>query len=162
MFRPVRSPFFIYHPHPFVPFFWGPTWRPIGYVTPRLAPTAIVINVNHRPYHFNDGVFFSHNDRGYEVVAAPMGAVVRSLPAGNSRIMVGDNTFYYFGGVFYEMANNNQFRVVPPPPGAIVTQLPEGATEMMFDGMTFLEFQGTFYQPIIHNGQNAFVVVESE
>jgi len=95
------------------------------------------------------------------VVPAPMGAVVASLPIGNSRILVNGSTFYYYGGVFYVMGNNH-FRVVPPPPGAIVTQLPEGTREMTFDGMTFLEFQGTFYQPIMHNGQPAFVVVETE
>jgi len=154
-------PHFMYRHHFFVPYVWGPAWRPVGYFTPTVPPTTVVINIDNRQYSYNDGVFFAPRDNGFEVVPAPIGATVASLPSDRTRVMVGNTPYYYYGGVFYTQ-ENNQFRVVPAPPGAIVTQLPEGTEEMEFDGITFLEFNGTFFQPITHNGQNAYVVVDTE
>ena len=91
-----------------------------------------------------------------------MAAVVPSLPQDAVSQQVGDDTYYYFGGVFYIQVENG-YQVVKAPPGAIVHNLPDGATTVNADGVTYLQYNGDYYQPIQDtDGQPAYEVVEIE
>ncbi len=76
-----------------------------------------------------------------------MQAVVPSLPPDATSQQLGDDTFYYYGGVFYVQVNNG-YQVVRAPAGAIVYNLPDGATSVNADGITYLQYNGDYYQPI--------------
>ncbi len=88
-----------------------------------------------------------------------MGLFIRALPAGSVRLELGDYTYYYFAGTFYQPEENG-FAVTMAPPGAIVYDLPEGATEVRVGDVTYLEYNNTLFQPISYNGSNAYEVVE--
>ena len=67
---------------------------PVGYVT---------INVGNRnPFYFYEGVYYRPNRNYYEVVQAPIGAIVYALPAGYERINYDGEYLYEFGDVLYQ------------------------------------------------------------
>ncbi len=75
---------------------------------------------------------------------------------------VGEDTFYYYGGVFYIQVDNG-YQVVRAPAGAVIYQLPDGATTENANGVTYLVYNGDYYQPIQdNNGQPAYEVVDIE
>lgn len=75
------------------------------------------IYVGANPYYYNNGIFYrNYNSGGYEVVAPPLDATVRNLPAGASVTVIDGQKYYQLGGTFYqeEFTENNklQYRVV--------------------------------------------------
>lgn len=154
---------FGFHPyfyHPYHPYFWGPFWHPFGFFATALSVDAFMFYEAGQQYYYDNGVYYTPSGGGYTVVAAPIGAKVKSVPAGYETTMVGDDTYYYYGGVFY-ISQGGFFRVVPAPVGAIVTQIPEGATEQVINGENCLLYNNTYYQPIFQNGQDAYEVVQA-
>ena len=123
--------------------------------------TAIAIDVANRPYHYYNGVFYAPYNNGYQVVPAPPGAYVPSIPEGFQQLSVGGQAYYYFGGAFYVL-NGNQYEVVQAPAGGVVYNLPQGAVVTQIDSYDYVVFNDTYYQPIQINGQNAYEVVEME
>lgn len=53
-------------------------------------------------YHYDDGRFYTHNAFGFFLSAPPVGAVVASIPTGNSRIVIGGTTYYHYNDVYYK------------------------------------------------------------
>jgi len=150
-----------YYPHPFTAFRYGPTWHPLGFFLTALVGTAIVIDLENRSYHYSAGVFYAPYNNGYQVVPAPYGAYVPSIPQGYQQVSVGGQSYYYYGGAFFVL-NGNNYEVVQAPSGAVVYNLPEGATQEQVDNYMYMQYNGTYYQPIQINGQNAYEVVELE
>ncbi|MGX5818907.1 DUF6515 family protein [Chitinophaga lutea] len=152
-----------YYYHPFVPYAtWGPAWHPIGFLLTTMAVTAIVVSVNNQKYHYDQGVYYSQQSNGqYQVVPAPVGAVVSSLPSGYSVSNVDGESYYYYNGAYYTKSGSS-YTVVSPPEGAVVGKLPEGAKEVTIDGQKYVEYNGTYYQPVQQNGQNSYEVVAAE
>ncbi len=150
-----------YYPHPFVSYSYGPRWHPIGFFLSALVGTAIAIDLENRSYRYADGVFYAPYNNGYQVVPAPPGAAVPSLPQGYQQVAVGGQSYYYFGGAFFVL-NGNQYEVVQAPPGAVVYSLPQGAMPVQVDSYNYVQYNGTYYQPIQINGQDAYEVVEME
>jgi hypothetical protein len=74
---------------------------------------------------------------------------------------VGDDTYYYWGGVFY-LAVQNGYQVVQAPAGAIVYNLPEGCTRIKAGNITYLQYNGDYYLPVRIEGQPAYEVVNIE
>ena len=150
-----------YYPHTYTAFSYGPRWHPIGFFLSALVGTAIIIDLENRSYRYDDGVFYAPYNNGYQVVPAPPGAYVPSIPEGYQQLAVGGQTYYYFGGAFFVL-NGNQYEVVQAPAGAVVYNLPQGATTLQIDDYDYLQYNGTYYQPIQINGQDAYEVVELE
>ena len=153
---------FGYHPyfyHPYHPYFWGPYWHPFGYFAAALSVDAYLFYLEGQQYYYDNGVYYTPYNGGYTVVAPPVGAVVRSIPAGYETVTLGDDTYYYYGGAFY-VSQGGSFRVVPAPVGAVITEIPEGAKEQNINGQNVLLFNNTYYQPIYQNGQDAYEVVQ--
>jgi hypothetical protein len=86
---------------------------------------------------------------------------VPSLPPDNTPVTVGDDAYYYFGGVFY-IAVQGGYQTVEAPAGAIVYNLPDGATTVTADNITYLQYNGAYFQPIQVDGQDAYEVVDVE
>jgi len=86
---------------------------------------------------------------------------VSSLPPGNTPIQVGDDTYYYFSGVFFQPAQNG-YRAVPAPAGAVVYHLPEGCAQIKAGDVTYLQYNGDYYLPVQVDGQPAYEVVNIE
>ncbi len=161
--RPVPVPawHYPYYYHPFVPYYWGPAWYPVGFFVATVATTAIIVTIANEEYHYDEGVYYQKSGDGYKVVPAPIGAEISDLPDGYTKLDVDGKTYYYYGGAYY-VKSSSKYKVVAPPAGAVVTKLPEGAKETTVDGKKYVEYNGTFYQPISQNGQDAYVVTETK
>lgn len=150
-----------YYAHPYVAFSYGPRWHPVGFFLSALVGTAIIIDLENRSYRYDEGVFYAPYNNGYQVIPAPPGAYVPSLPEGYQQVAVGGQSYYYFGGAFFVL-NGNQYEVVQAPAGAVVYNLPQGASPVQMDSYNYMQYNDTYYQPIQINGQNAYEVVEME
>jgi len=150
--------------HPFVPFYWGPSWHPVGWFTAALATTAMMLSINNAQFgpqyfYYDNGVFFAPATGGFSVIAAPVGAVIPALPYGYTTTIVNNMPYYYYGGTFYTMTPNRTYQVIRAPQGAIVGQLPQGAQQINVQGNSIMEYGGAYYQPIMQNNESAYEVV---
>ena len=72
------------------------------------------------------------------------------LPQGFTTISMGDDTYYYCRGVFYQKTVMEQkYVIVPPPVGAIVSDIPVGYELMLINGMIYYEYQGVYYKRVL-------------
>jgi hypothetical protein len=72
------------------------------------------VRVGRDHYYEHRGVFYQRGPRGYYVVRAPRGAIVRALPAYYTRIYVGNVLYYRYGDVYYQQARDGYVVVDPP------------------------------------------------
>lgn len=150
-----------YHPyyyHPYRPYYWGPVWHPWGFFATTLAVTAIVINIESTPYHYDQGVWYAPYNVGYEVVPAPVGGIVNNIPNGAQTVYTGTVNNYYYGGTYYEK-DGNEYRVVAPTAGTLVDSLPEGGEEVTIGDVKYIKFGETYYQPVQVDGKDKYEVV---
>jgi hypothetical protein len=147
--------------HPFVPYYWGPTWYPIGFFAATLTTAAIIITVENNQYNYDDGVYYVKDSGGYKVVPAPLGATIAELPKGYVTINVSGSDYYYYGGTYYAK-DTSKYKVVNAPVGAVVSHLPEGAEEKTIDGQKYMIYNNVYYQPISKDGQDSYVVVQGK
>jgi Family of unknown function (DUF6515) len=150
---------FAYHAHPYHPYSWGPRWHPLGFFLSSLAADAFYFSLANQGYYYDDGVYYEPYNGGYTAVAAPIGAVVSSLPDGYETVQVGDANYYYYGGTFY-IDNGNGYQVVVAPIGAVVSQIPDGAVDQQINGQDYLVYNNTYFQPVSADGQDAYQVVQ--
>jgi hypothetical protein len=157
--------YFCYHPyfyHPYHPFFWGPVWHPWGFFIATLATTAIIVSVENKQYHYDQGVYYMAGNGGYTVVQAPVGAVITTLPANTQTVAVTETTNnYYYGGTFYEKSAKG-YTVVPPTAGTVVENLPEGGEEVTIGDQKYVKVGETYYQPTQKDGKNVYEVAQVE
>lgn len=148
-----------YYYHPYRPYYWGPSYHPIGFFTGALLGAAITLSWNNHPYHYYNGVYYEPYNSGYRVIAAPVGIRINTLPQGYSEIPVNGVNFYYYGGTYYRNYGNG-FEVTAAPFGAVVYNLPEGAQETTINGNRYMVYNNTYYQPFNDNGNDAYEVVD--
>jgi len=121
-----------------------------------------VVENNTTYYYSNsDGSFVapSQGGSGYQVVAAPLGAIVQSLPPGASTVYANEFSYYYFNGTFYQNApQGGGYQVVPAPIGAVVNSVPAGATQTTINGSDYFVYAGTYYNPYFNGTQTVYVV----
>jgi len=96
-------------------------------------------------YRYQQGCFYRPYGSVYQVVPAPFGIQISTLPYGYMSFYIGPNPYYYFNGIFYK-PHANQYEVVAPPLGAVVNKLPSGAEVRVIDGQKYYEQNGTFYK----------------
>lgn len=69
------------------------------------------------------------------------------LPQGSITINVGDETYYYCKGIFYQkIVLEQKYVIVPPPIGAVVFTIPQGYQLMLINGTTYYEYEGVYYK----------------
>jgi hypothetical protein len=115
-------------------------------------------------YWYDQGVFYLKESNGYTVVAAPIGATIKTLPSGYETVVLDEKTGaknYYWGGTFYEKVSKG-YKVVPPTSGAVVEHLAEGGEEVKLGEVTYVKLGETYYQPIQLDGKNKYEVVDVE
>ena len=151
---------FAFYWHPYRPFYWGPAWHPWGWWVATIATTAIIIELNNQTYHCDHGTYYVEKDDGYEVVQAPVGATVESLPEETEVVQVNETTNnYYYGGAYYEKSELG-YTVVPATAGTIVPHLPEGGEEVKVGDITMIQFGETYYMPIQVDGEDMYEIVD--
>ncbi len=154
-----------YYWHPYSAWYWGPVWHPWGFFVATLATTAIIVSVTNDnstqdQYHYDQGNYYIKTDNGYEVVQAPVGATVNSIPDTAEKVQVTENTYnYYYGGAYYEK-DAEGYTVVPATAGTIVPHLPEGGEEVKVGDRNYVKFGETYYQPIQVDGKDMYEIVE--
>jgi len=145
--RPYHAPYHVsYYPypvhsygHPYVSIPYG------GYV-----------------YHSYQGYFYRPYGSIYQVVPAPFGITISTLPCGYVGFYMGPNPYYYFNGIFYQ-PHANQYKVVAPPLGAVVNKLPSGAKVRVIDRQKYYEQNGTFYKEEVNqNNKLSYRVVGTD
>jgi len=103
--------------------------------------------VGHEHYYSYRGMFYRRGPRGFVVVHAPRGAIVRELPPHCARIYAGHAIYFRFGDVYYQEVPGGYVVVdaptavsMPPPPAPPQYQsVWVGNTEYLFkDGQFFL------------------------
>ncbi len=70
-------------------------------------PSGIVVNFGGVSFIYDNGVFYSANDRGYEVVRPHVGMIVPSLPMGHSVMMRDGAKHYVHNGIIYSPMHRN-------------------------------------------------------
>lgn len=111
-------------------------------------------------FYYCLGAFYARHVAGYELVGAPIGAVVRSLPSDAERLELGGRTLYYHEGVFYETGRRRgEYVVVAAPIGAVVGHLPPDAVEVRIDDTLHYAARGVYYLPVRREGELSYVVV---
>ena len=154
-----------YHPHMhfhgFHVGFWPHPhfWHPIGFFLTALTVTAIVVSVNDRNYHYDQGVYYVKEGDGYKAVNAPIGAKIPDLPDDTQETKVGSKTFYYYMGTFY-VEKADGYAVAEAPKGAVVSYLPDGHTTKDIDGKTYYVYGDVYYQAKMVDGGTAYAVVK--
>jgi hypothetical protein len=163
-FNVYHSPNQSFHPyayHPYHPYYWGPSWHPIGFFAATLAADAFYFSIANQPYYYDDGVYYEPTTGGYTAIPPPVGAIVNTIPDGYETVQVGDDYFYYYAGTFYIGTDQGGYQVVTAPLGAVVTDIPDGAAEQDINGQSYLIYNNTYYQPVSQNGQDAYEVVQA-
>lgn len=114
-------------------------------------------------YYYDEGVFYLKVEGGYTVVAAPIGATIKTLPAGYETLTLEDGKTinYYYGGTFYEKTSKG-FTVVPPTAGTLVEHLPEGGEEVQMGDVKYVKVGDTYYQPVKENGKDLYEIADVE
>jgi hypothetical protein len=95
----------------------------------RLPQGAVEVSVGKDRYYVHRGVYYRLGPRGYQVVRAPRGVIVRELPSRYVRLHVGNRIYYRYGDVYYERVPTGY--VVVEPPATVVQTVPAPADEVM-------------------------------
>ena len=82
---------------------------PAGYHTLKIANMIL--------YYLN-GIFYQSTPYGYQVVTAPMDAIVRDLPPGYYQILYGGTTYFVYNNVCY-LRGPMGYTMVTPPQGVM-------------------------------------------
>jgi hypothetical protein len=139
------------------------------------------------PYYYYEGVYYrDHGDNQYEVVDAPMGAVVSTLPKGAKAVTVNGEKFYEFNGTYYKEGTNDKNEVVytvvgkygeinnsddsgdvssnqPLKMGDVVSTLPENSRPVTINGQTlFVSPDNIYFKQRTDNGVTSYEVVGTE
>jgi hypothetical protein len=85
----------------------------------RLHPNYLSIYVGPRRYYYDAGYFYVRGRDGYNVVAAPVGARIRALPAGYVTVRFDGINYYYFNGVYYSYLPEEETYVVVEKPSGV-------------------------------------------
>jgi hypothetical protein len=72
------------------------------------------------------------------------------LPGDYATVIVGEVTYYYRDGIFYQKDIKEQkYIVVPPPIGGVVYSIPPGYRMIIVDGVAYYQYNGIFYKRVL-------------
>ena len=126
------------------------------------TPTVKAPSIADGDFYYDQGVFYVKGNGGYTVVAAPVGAKIKTLPSGYETVELDDKTTnYYYGGAFYEKRSDG-YVVVAPMAGAVVEHISEGGEEVKLGDVTYVKFGETYFQPIHEDGKDKYEVANVE
>jgi len=77
------------------------------------------VDIGTRRYFYRNGSFYRRTRRGFNVIAAPIGARIRVLPYGFVTFRIGSLDYFYYNGVYYNfLPDQNVYVVVQKPANA--------------------------------------------
>ncbi|MFW6089635.1 MAG: DUF6515 family protein, partial [Gemmatimonadota bacterium] len=127
-----------------------------GPLLPYLPGPFTRVRVGGKLFYYCLGSFYTRHSDGYALAESPVGAVVRTLPAGHETIELGNRTLFYHDGVFYERGRRaGEYVVVAAPAGAVVGELPRHAAEVRIGDQTYYLARGIYYLPVRRDGELA-------
>ncbi len=94
-------------------------FRPHGHSMDMLPFAAATLFIAGASYYYWQGEFYRRERERYVVVAAPVGAIVNTIPEGYQPIIIDGTTYYIINGVTY-MYTPHGYQVVPQPKTIIV------------------------------------------
>jgi hypothetical protein len=113
-------------------------------------------------YWYDQGVYYVKSEGGYTVVAAPVGATIKTLPSGYETVKLDDGSVnYHYGGAFYEKSATG-YTVVPPTAGTLVEHVSQGGEEVKIGDVTYVKLGDTYYQPVKVDGKNMYEIASVE
>lgn len=144
-----------------------PNWRYSG--APRRNAVVTTVPTGNRVvthkgirYRYSQGTWYKPQNRGFVVVAAPVGVVIQTLPVGYLRVQVNRVFYYYYNGTYYDRQASGQYVVMSPPGGAIVESIPNGYESIVINGETYYTADGAQYKPVVQdNGEIWYQVIKS-
>src|SRR5262245_10598438 len=87
----------------------------VGTMLARPPKAAVTITVSGTSYYYADGAYFTRVMSGgavsYQVVTAPAGAIIATLPGGCSSVRVGGVAYSHCGPTYYQLVSTG-YRVV--------------------------------------------------
>ncbi|MFD2147748.1 DUF6515 family protein [Mucilaginibacter antarcticus] len=133
-------------------------------------------------FYYADGTFYQPYDNGYVVSPPPVGAAVPGLPKGAKSIMIDNQQFFEYHGVYYKVVVNDKgdtvyvvagkdgvlntsgedangdVEVVAPRVGDIILQLPANTRAVTLNGTKyFVGEDGVYYEALKgSNGKTAY------
>jgi hypothetical protein len=87
---------------------------PYGRSVVVLPHRSISIVFGNGRFYYGEGHFYRRNARDYVTVAAPIGAIVYSIPGGCNRVVYGGVSYYTYDDVYYRPVSGG-YQVVEPP-----------------------------------------------
>ncbi|MFA6957277.1 MAG: DUF6515 family protein [Thermoanaerobaculia bacterium] len=141
---------------------WRDAFRPAGTKVANPPADAVKVESFGQPYSYSKGMFFKQGTGGWEVVAAPLGAVIPAKPVGAATVFGDNKPHTYYAGTFYVYdAASKGYAVVQPPVGATVDYLPASAAKGEWKGSTHYEYAGTHYKPYYRGSSVVYTVAGS-
>jgi hypothetical protein len=161
-------PDFGYYGYPHIGFYSGDL--PYGYYPFWYGPYQ---------YYYAEGIFYTPYNGGYQVTTPPVGAAVPSLPRGAKSIMIDNQQYYEFNGVYYKIVINDKGQKVyvvagkngvlntdasaaqednAPRVGDIVGQLPDNCRKISLNGKHYFVAPDDIYYEQVkdNNGITAY------
>jgi hypothetical protein len=127
-------------------------------------------------FYYADGTFYQPYDNGYVVTPPPVGAAVPGLPKGTKSIMIDNQQFYEYHGVYYKVIVNDKgdtvyvvagkdgvlntskddangdAEVALPQVGDIITVLPPNTRSVNLNGKKYYVSADNIYYEAINDG----------
>lgn len=141
-----------YWRYPYMPF-WGDYYWGI-------PPYSLRFYLNGYYYYDDDGIYYKYDNDKYQVVPAPIGHKLKTLPKGNTRFTLDGVTYFYYFGTYYT-SQDGQYVVVQPPIGAEVDSIPDGYEKVMIDGQTYFTLNGVQYKAVLRDNVVWYRVIKN-
>ena len=110
-------------------------------------------------YYYYDCCFHTVVNGTYQVVAAPYGLSVLSLPVGYETLLYNNSFYYYYDGAYYRNYGTH-FEIVPPALGMVVPYLPNyGVSYVYYNNHPAYYYNGYYYYEVPVYGGIAYKVV---
>lgn len=143
------------------------TTAPVGWQTDQLPDGSEQVTVDGTIFHYHEGAFYQPSQgAGYEVVEAPVGAEVSSIPDDAQAHDEGELPLYQFDKIFFAQDTNDAgqtiYRVEPPPPEEELDAIPAGSPSFVADAETYHYVNYSLYVQYEEDGQTGYVNGEPE
>lgn len=131
---------------------------PSGAVIESLPEGSVTIHHEDETYYYYYvGSFYMRARKGYQVVAAPVGATVTYAPKKAGKKTIADKTYYVYGGVYYLprfVDGLTLYQVVArpgagkPPAPDVLDELPDGNITVKHDETDYYYIDGDWFVEI--------------
>jgi hypothetical protein len=88
--------------------------RPAHHYERQLPVGCRTLRIANRILYCLNGIYYQWTPYGYEVVTAPVGAIVRELPPGYCQIFYGGTLYYVYNNAYYVRGPLGYNLVTPP------------------------------------------------